>query len=519
VTLIHKHHQTLFSASYTSIHTSEQRIKMDFKESSWEKGLVNSWTDHAKTERPAAEHTASSSIGRDSDVHSRSGSLSPWPARKQVEAEEQAEVYITPLTPRRQDRRASKREANDIIRGPRKSEDVSREHDGIYISKQRSASFDDIFAADGLDLPKGYRRMERLLEEQNRRQQQLQEQMQLLRYSMDDSRPSPSPIVALIDAGPNRNRSSAASLQPGIPRRSSSRGRSRRTTIEIEGEVPKVILRDRATSEPLNALKVAEDLARQEAQQEDVVFRPVRTRPLSLPSSNQQPPSSLTARHDSITGFSTENDPNSDARIAAGDNGVIASNKVSYDDGAYRGLSTSTRPSLSFILHNRAQARYHLNALSAMRPRLPGVAELDYLLCKSWLPRLHHAFLFIISYFCVLITIFFDYNVLFSTIQVANSASSGVSTAWWIASGLYALSFLIWLIGVVILWEYLIQYRRRWATSTPPALPIYLSSSAFTLTSIRSFPYYSLLYRARFSAQRRDFIIETLWFYSQSEFQ
>lgn len=204
--------------------------------------------------------------------------------------------------------------------------------------------------------------------------------------------------------------------------------------------------------------------------------------------------------------------------------------------------TTSGRPSWSTMLTHqaRAQASFHLAALYALQPRFPPrhsstYQQLEY---QSLCARLHHRLLLLCAYAHVLATLFLDFSALYALVEVAShpDAGSGSSTAWWIASGIYAASFLTWFVGVVIIWEivYLYNYQKAAINSAPSSasmsssakpgkknsttlvMPFYLSASAFTLTAIESLGKYSLLYKARFAASRRDKLIETFWFYSQS---
>jgi hypothetical protein len=164
--------------------------------------------------------------------------------------------------------------------------------------------------------------------------------------------------------------------------------------------------------------------------------------------------------------------------------------------------------------------RHHTAAINALRPRIPQHASsaLKPIRYRSSFARIHHAILLIQAYIHLPATIFFDYNVLYIVVQIAFYPDQGQnsSTAWWIASGIYGACFLIWLIVVVAIWEILFNYKRRWVSEQPYAMPIYCSSSAFILTATRSFSLYSLLYRTRLGASRTDFLIESCWFYSQN---
>lgn len=201
-----------------------------------------------------------------------------------------------------------------------------------------------------------------------------------------------------------------------------------------------------------------------------------------------------------------------------GNSNQATGNKISSDESY---LPRSGRPSSSsvMLLRKRVLANYHLGALSALRARIPlrPSTTLSPIKCTSWLARIDHTTMVIRTYAHVAATFFFDYHTLYAMAQVAADPDAGTSRAsWWVAFGIYAASFGVWLIGITILYEIVFQYYRRWINSRPFALPIYLSSPSFRLTAIRSFSLYSLLYRTRYSATPRDFIIETFWFYSQS---
>lgn len=178
-------------------------------------------------------------------------------------------------------------------------------------------------------------------------------------------------------------------------------------------------------------------------------------------------------------------------------------------------LSTSS----TILMQNRNLARYHLGALISLRCRIPlhPSNSLEPIQFRSIFARIHHSLLIFQVYLHVPATIFFDYNALFTLVQVALYPDANDQSApWWIATGIYAGCFAIWFVVILIFWEIVIQYRRRWLNDRPFALPIYLSTHAFNLTSIKSFSLHSLLYRTRFQASRRDFWIETCWFASQN---
>ncbi|KAH8917036.1 hypothetical protein BT69DRAFT_1339510 [Atractiella rhizophila] len=106
------------------------------------------------------------------------------------------------------------------------------------------------------------------------------------------------------------------------------------------------------------------------------------------------------------------------------------------------------------------------------------------------------------------LTIFFDFNVLYSLVQIAihpssivtSTSSSRPSRGWYLCVGVYALCFLLWL-SLVIIYEYLVLYRRTWKSNGghPTILSVYLSAPTYRWTCVRSFHYFSFLTRLRLS--------------------
>lgn len=137
----------------------------------------------------------------------------------------------------------------------------------------------------------------------------------------------------------------------------------------------------------------------------------------------------------------------------------------------------------------------------------------------SRMARLHHTILPLHTYAHIPVTLFLDYHVIFALAQIAvhpDNLQAGSRTAWWIALGIYCGCVFIWLVGVVVIYETLWSFRRRWMVPQPLVMPIYLSAPAFDRTAIKDYSLYSLLYRARTSGSRRDLLIESFWHYSQN---
>ncbi|SPO20422.1 uncharacterized protein UTRI_00819_B [Ustilago trichophora] len=163
----------------------------------------------------------------------------------------------------------------------------------------------------------------------------------------------------------------------------------------------------------------------------------------------------------------------------------------------------------------------NLGDMYAVAPKFPPAPYAKYrdLRLSSRVARIHHTILPLLTYAHIPATLFLDYNVIFALVQIAlhpDSTQTGWRTAWWIALGIYGGCVLVWLIGVVVIYEGLWSFRRRWTVPQPLVMPIYLSSPAFVRTAIKDYSLYSLLYRARKSGNRRDALIETFWHYSQN---
>ncbi|KDN44383.1 hypothetical protein K437DRAFT_138993 [Tilletiaria anomala UBC 951] len=94
--------------------------------------------------------------------------------------------------------------------------------------------------------------------------------------------------------------------------------------------------------------------------------------------------------------------------------------------------------------------------------------------------------------------------------------NGSIATAWWVATGVYSFFTLSWFLGVVLLHDYVLCFQRVFSEANAYILSIYLSSTAYTLCSLKSYSHYSFLHRIRWSATSTDFFIETCWYYSQN---
>ena len=109
------------------------------------------------------------------------------------------------------------------------------------------------------------------------------------------------------------------------------------------------------------------------------------------------------------------------------------------------------------------------------------------------------------------ITLFLDYNHLYIISQLALSPALptlltpralqvtkvDVSTAWWIAIAIYALSSIIWLVGIVVVRVFYRGYLKIWrfglGKRQVDLRKVYSSTAAFDRACMRSFAHFSFL--------------------------
>ena len=389
--------------------------------------------------------------------------------------------YTTPLTPRLQDR--ERRLHGSAAEGPHAGLGIIHDDDDGRKRKSskrsRSESLDEDELSGGLfDSHKGYRQMERALEAQ--RQQQ----------TPSTTRDAPRPARRGERGVEVPKRSSSHNGRPYPAEASTLQERPRPNTtstpdMPTEARKGNVTFRSRALSAPSSSHDSAlqskrgrrsEEGARASRQQrraatprqsQEAVYRAGRTGPAagSLPPGAGPASRSPVALQSPGMASSLVMPWDPALSTALSLRNAVGDSRPSHEH--YRGPSTSVGHGLTLGLlsRNRAQAGFHLSALSALRARIPSrrspsLAAIRY---KTWLPRLHHRLLFLFAYAHVPATIFFDYNSLYSIVQVAVYPEPGESGApWWIATAIYAAALLVWAVGVVIVWELLIEYRRRW---------------------------------------------------------
>lgn len=137
--------------------------------------------------------------------------------------------------------------------------------------------------------------------------------------------------------------------------------------------------------------------------------------------------------------------------------------RVSHDDFEVK----PNRPSMSsmFTTQNRALYRYHFNALSALRARLPArpSVALKPLRYPSLVAKVHYTFTAIETFAHVAVTLYLDYVALYTLAQIAAyPGADNASAAWWVALGVYAASTASWFFTIVLIHETYFEYFRRW---------------------------------------------------------
>ncbi|KAJ7207873.1 hypothetical protein GGX14DRAFT_634252 [Mycena pura] len=186
-----------------------------------------------------------------------------------------------------------------------------------------------------------------------------------------------------------------------------------------------------------------------------------------------------------------------------------------------RGMGRPLSPTLFSPLDNSQprppQPKFHATGLHIELLRNPGF--------KS---RLYFYLFPLIVFAHIPIQTFFDFNAVFMLIQISKFPNPdapgvpGLGRNWTLAAAAYVACWLVWIFPVVIVYEIVYSFIRRWRVKRPVILPLYLSSSAFNLVSMSSFTNFCFMQHIRYSAfvgengSFRDGMAETFWFYSQN---
>ncbi|KAL1943516.1 hypothetical protein VTO73DRAFT_3961 [Trametes versicolor] len=161
------------------------------------------------------------------------------------------------------------------------------------------------------------------------------------------------------------------------------------------------------------------------------------------------------------------------------------------------------------------------------RFRTPGL-NLEILRHPSWKMRLFYYLFPVFAFAHIPLQTFFDFNAVFILILVAmhpNPEAPGVPGSgrnWALAAAAYIACWFAWIVAVIVVYEIVYSFIRRWRVKRPLVLPIYFSSSAFTFAAMSSYLNFCFMYFIRFSAffgehgSLRDGLAETFYFYSQN---
>ncbi|KAF5368090.1 hypothetical protein D9758_004410 [Tetrapyrgos nigripes] len=122
---------------------------------------------------------------------------------------------------------------------------------------------------------------------------------------------------------------------------------------------------------------------------------------------------------------------------------------------------------------------------------------------------------------------FFDFNAAFMLIQVSKFPDPeapgvpGHGRNWALGAAAYIACWFTWIL-VVVIYELVYSFIRRWRTKRPAIYPIYMSAPAFTFASLTSYTHFCFLHHVRYTAffgetgSIRDGLAETFYFYSQN---
>ncbi|KZT01995.1 uncharacterized protein LAESUDRAFT_662753 [Laetiporus sulphureus 93-53] len=166
---------------------------------------------------------------------------------------------------------------------------------------------------------------------------------------------------------------------------------------------------------------------------------------------------------------------------------------------------------------------------SPPRPRFrtPGFRP-ELLRNPSWKVRLLFYIFPVIVFGHIALQTFFDINAVYMLIMVAkypNPAAPGVAGSgknWALAAAGYIACWFTWIFVVVILYELIFSFYRRWRVKRPLMLPIYMSTPAYNLVSMTSYTNFCFMYHIRASAfsgehgATHDGLAETAYYYSQN---
>ncbi|ORY47191.1 hypothetical protein BCR35DRAFT_356218 [Leucosporidium creatinivorum] len=183
---------------------------------------------------------------------------------------------------------------------------------------------------------------------------------------------------------------------------------------------------------------------------------------------------------------------------------------------------------------------------ASCRPERMNWEMLEY---RNWFPKFVHMFypLFVLAHYPA--TLFLDYNVIYTLVQIALSpslpstsirlATRGIvdiptlrtSTAWWVAVGIYSACTFLWVIVIALWVDLYLAFIKPWVTGgRVPIGRVYRGASSFNLACMSSYSRFCFLWRVRMAPFQKasplaravkgtcatDGIAETFGWYSQN---
>ncbi|KAL5501121.1 hypothetical protein ACEPAH_9508 [Sanghuangporus vaninii] len=164
-----------------------------------------------------------------------------------------------------------------------------------------------------------------------------------------------------------------------------------------------------------------------------------------------------------------------------------------------------------------AASQFPSTPLASLRPRFraPGL-DLGFLAPPSAWRRLQFILWPVWVYGLVVLQSYLDLNAIYCLVQLAlhptpatppsaasDNSNSSSSRNWALGASAYGVCWLIWIVGVVILYEVVYSWWRRWRCKRPLMVPLYLSAPAFNLVCMTSYANFCFFQYIRASARPR----------------
>ncbi|GAA5979614.1 hypothetical protein JCM11641_007887 [Rhodosporidiobolus odoratus] len=185
---------------------------------------------------------------------------------------------------------------------------------------------------------------------------------------------------------------------------------------------------------------------------------------------------------------------------------------------------------------------------ATFRPERLNFSMVDY---EGWFPRLSHLLYPFFIFAHIPVSLFLDYNLIYTLCQLAlypalpstslrNIATRSLvttpdiqaSTGWWVAVGVYSACTVVWFFGVTLWKEIGREYYARWGSGgkTVEIEKVYRGAASYNLACVRSYSMFSFLWRVRFApfqptsalaraaagSSKMDGVRETLAWYRQN---